>query len=245
MKSLLFLAVPFTLAGCATLFGPANPYAVDRKGDLVEYNYAWSAEASAVPVLVRRLQSDLETLFSAATSRAQADRAAAKAANRPFVGHQFNRRWTTAGQSPRLLSLYGETLILAGGTQPSHGVGAILWDRLARREVRPERLFSARDGLDKLVRTSFCRTFEPERRRRGAGVQPGDAFRTCPPLGELAVVPADSDGDRRFDRFRLVAPHGVAGAYAEGRYDIAVPVTPEIRAALRPAYRSSFEVQPQ
>ena len=241
MKPLFLLACPLALAGCATLFGPTNPYAVDRKGDLVEYNYAWSAEASAVPALVRRLQADLETLFTAATSRAQADRAAAKAANRPFVGHQFNRRWTTAGQSPRLLSLYAETLLFTGGAHPSHGADALIWDRLARREVQPEALFSARDGMDKLVRADFCRIFLGERAKRGAPAQLGD----CPQFDKLAVLPADSDGDRRFDRFRLIAPHGVAGGYAEGRYDIAVAVTPEIRTALRWAYRSSFEVQPQ
>ena len=235
----LALAASLTLAGCATLFGPTNPYAVDRKGELVEYNYAWSAEASAVPVLVRRLQSDLETLFTAATSRAEADRAAARAANRPFVGHQFNRRWTTAGQSPRLLSLYAETLIFTGGASPSHGADALIWDRLARREVKPERLFSG--SLDKLLQADFCRIFDAERSRRGAPAISGD----CPQVDKLAVVPADSDGDRRFDRFRLVAPHGVAGGHAEGRYDIALAVTPRIRAALRPAYRSSFEVQPQ
>ena len=65
MKQILLLA-PLALAGCATIFGPKSPFALDRKGELVEFNYAWSAEASAVPTLVRRLNSDLETSFSAA-----------------------------------------------------------------------------------------------------------------------------------------------------------------------------------
>ena len=60
-------------------------------------------------MLVRRLRGDLETAWSAAIDAAQADRAAAQAAKRPFDGHQFNRRWITAGQSPRLLSLEGQT----------------------------------------------------------------------------------------------------------------------------------------
>ena len=180
-------------------------------------------------------------MFTAATSRAQADRAAAKAANRPFVGHQFNRRWTTAGQSPRLLSLYAETLLFTGGAHPSHGADALIWDRLARREVQPERCSAPATASTNWSVPDFCRIFQGERAKRGAPAQLGD----CPQFDKLAVLPADSDGDRRFDRFRLVAPHGVAGGYAEGRYDIAVAVTPEIRAALRSAYRSSFEVQPQ
>ena len=245
MKPILLLA-PFALAGCATLFGPKSPFALDRKGELVESNYAWSAEASADPTLVRRLRSDLETSFSAASTTAQADRAAAQAAKRPFNGHQFSRHWTTAGQSSRLLSLSGETLVSAGGAQPSHGADALLWDRLTRREIKVERLFSAGDDLEKLVRAPFCVTLQGERaKRRGAPVQAGDAFSACPQLREFAVVPADSNANRRFDRFRLIAPNGVAGAYAEGRYDIAVAVTPALCAALKPAYRSSFEVQPQ
>ena len=245
MKKILLLA-PLALAGCATLFGPRSPFAVDRKGDTVEFNYAWSAEASATPPLVRRLRSDLETAWSAASTTAQADRAAALAANRPFNGHQFSRRWTTAGQSSRLLSLESQTMIVTGGAQPSHGADALLWDRRARAEIKAERLFGTGKDLAKLVHAPYCVTLEGERaKRRGAAVQPGDAFSACPQLRALAVVPADSNANRRFDRVRLVAPNGVAGAYAEGRYDIAVPVTAAMRAAIKPAFRSSFEVQPQ
>jgi len=245
MKKILLLA-PLALAGCTTLFGPRSPFAVDRKGDTVEFNYAWSAEASATPPLVRRLRSDLETAWSAASTTAQADRVAALAANRPFNGHQFSRRWTTAGQSSRLLSLESQTMIVTGGAQPSHGADALLWDRRARAEIKAERLFGTGNDLAKLVHAPYCVTLEGERaKRRGSAVQPGDAFSACPQLRALAVVPADSNANRRFDRVRLVAPNGVAGAYAEGRYDIAIPVTAAMLAAIKPAYRSSFEVQPQ
>ena len=247
MKKMLLFAslVPFALAGCATLFGPTSPFAVDRKGDTVEFNYAWSAEASAIPALVRRLRGDLETSWRAASTTAQSDRAEALTAQRPFKGHKFSRRWTTAGQSSRLLSLDGQTLI--GGTKPSNGAEGLLWDRSARAEIKTERLFAAANDLETLVHAPYCNTLEGERaKRRGGSARAGEAFSACPKLSELAVVPADSNANRRFDRFRLIAPTGVAGADAEGRYDIAVPVTAELRAALKPAYRSSFEVfQPQ
>lgn len=247
MKRILVLApLALALAGCATLFGSKSPFAVDRKGELVEFNYAWSAEASAVPALVRRLNSDLETSFSAASTTARADRAAAQAEKRRFNGHQFNRRWTTAGQSARLLSLGGTTLNLTGGAYPSHGADGLLWDRLTRRETKVERLFSASEDLEKLVHAPFCVTLEGERaERRGAPVQADDPSSECPKMSELAIMPADSNANRRFDRFRFIAPAGVAGANVEGRYDIAVPVTAAMRAALKPAYRSSFEIQPQ
>jgi len=249
MKQILILA-PFALgfAGCATLFGPTSPFAVDRKDELIEFNYAWSAEASATPALVRRLRRDLETSWSAASSTAKTDRAAAQAAGRTdFRGHQYNRRWVTAGQSSRLLSLDGQTTIFTGGARPDHGAEALLWDRRTRSEIKVERLFDATADLERLVHAPSCATFEGEHaKRRNTPAASGDVFAGCPKLSELAIVPADGNGNRRFDRFRLVAPNGVAGAYAEGRYDVAVPVTAALLAALKPAYRSSFEVvQPQ
>jgi len=246
-KASLAALAPLTLGACATLFGSGSPFAFDKKGDLVEFNYSWSAEASRTPSLVRRLQGDLERAFKAAVATAEADRAQSAAMKRPFNGHQYSRRWTSAGQSPRLLSLDGRLMLSTGGAQPSHGADGLLWDRLTGTEVKIDRLFGASTALEKLVHSSFCVTLDGERaKRRGAQVRPGDAFSECPRLDAIAVVPADSNANRRFDRFRLIAPNGVAGAYAEGTYDIAVPVTAAMRAALKPAYRSNFEVaQPQ
>lgn len=246
MKHFLFLA-PFALAGCATFLGPTSPFALDRKGDMVEFNYAWSAEAAAIPALVRRLRGDLEISWSAASATAQADRAKATASKQPFDGHKFTRRWTTAGQSPRLLSLDGQTLIVSGAAHPSHGADGLIWDRSTRTEIKAERLFASESEYAKRVHMPFCITLEGERtKRRGSPIRAGDAFSDCPVLGALAVIPADGDGDRRFDRIRLIAASGIAGPHAEGRYDIAVPVTASMRAVIKPAYRSSFEVsQPQ
>ncbi len=246
MKRILLLA-PLALAGCATLFGPTSPFALDRKADTVEFNYAWSAEAAAIPLLVRRLRSDLETSWSAASATAVADRAEALTANRPFKGHKFSRRWTTAGQSARLLSLDGQTLIVTGAEQPSHGADALLWDRSRRRELKAASLFASEDEYRKLIHGPYCVTLNGERaKRRGSPGRAGDTFSDCPRLGALSVVAADGNGNRRFDRFRLIAASGIAGNPAEGRYEIAVPVTATMLAAIKPAYRSSFEVvQPQ
>ena len=40
----------------------------------------------------------------------------------------------------------------------------------------------------------------------------------------------------------LVAPYS-AGPFAEGTYEVTVPVTPAIIAAVKPQYRASFAVQ--
>jgi hypothetical protein len=224
MKPITLLAAlaPLTLGACATLFGPGSPFAVDRKGDLVEFTYAWSAEASRQPALARHLRTDLERAFAASATAATADRAATLAAGRKFVGHRYDRRWTTAGQSSRLLSLDGRLAVATGAGSTARADG-LLWDRLRRREVRIDQLFTTSAAFDTLVRLPGCARLE----------------RACAAPRDLTVVVGDSDRNRRFDHLRVAATGG------NGRATIAderLAVSAAMLAAINPAYRASFEV---
>jgi hypothetical protein len=243
MKTTLLLAaaLPLSLGACATLFGPSSPFALDRKGDLVEFNYAWSAEASRHPALVRQLRRDLETAFNAATATAEADRAGAKAGGHPFRSHSFSRRWTTAGQSARLLSLDGRTSAFTGGAHPNHGSKALLWDRRLAREVTLASLLASPQSLTAL-RPIYCRALDAERERRRGTLRAGAMFMECPRIDQLTVLPADRDRNGRFDTLRWIADPYVAGPYSEGYYAIDQAVGPAFRSALKPAYRASFEI---
>ena len=240
--TLLAALAPLSLGACAALFGPTSPFAFDKKGDLVEFNYAWSAEASRQPALVRQLRRDLETSFNATTAAAEADRASAKATDRPFRSHTFSRRWTTAGQSSRLLSLDGRTSTFTGGAHPNHGGKALLWDRRLARDVTLASLLSSPQALTALIRPAYCKALDAERaRRRGAAVRAGALFGDCPRMDQLTIVPADRDRDGRFDTLRWIADPYVAGPYSEGFYVIDQAVGADFRSALKPAYRASFE----
>jgi len=238
----LFSALaPLSLGACAALFGSSSPFALDRKGDLVEFNYAWSAEASRQPALVRQLRRDLEASFSATTAAAAADRASANATKRPFRSHSFSRRWATAGQSSRLLSLDGRTSTFTGGAHPNHGSKALLWDRRLRREVTLASLLASPQSLTTLLRPAYCRALDAERARRRGGSVPAVAmFAGCPRLDQLTLVPADRDRDGRFDTLRMIADPYVAGPYSEGYYVIEQALGPRFRSELKPAYRASF-----
>ena len=220
MKHLILLA-PLALAACVGPLARTSPYAYDKKGDLVEFNYAWSAESSASRPLVGRLRADLERSFKAAEAAALADRAQASAAKRPFRAHRYNRRWTTAGQSARLLSLDGRLQSFTGDDRPGERADALLWDRRTHSEVAPASLFTSNEALDKLVRVPAC-----NRDREG-----------CPPFFANALVLADNNRNRRFDHVRFAA---------RGSKDIVLPISATLLAAIKPTYRSSFEVaQPQ
>jgi hypothetical protein len=229
--TLAILFAPLGLGACATLFGAASPFAFDRKGELVEFNYAWSAEASRQPALVRRLRRDLEAAFASTTAAAEADRAAAKASGRLFKGHRYTRRWTTAGQSARLLSLDGR-LTASTGAAASHRADGLLWDRATRTAIAVDQLFVAAGSAAQLVRTPGCALLA----RR-------DAAASCASPGAVAMLPADDNDNGRFDHFRLVAPTPARGADATV---VNVAVSAALLATLKPAYRAGFEVaQPQ
>jgi hypothetical protein len=56
------------------------------------------------------------------------------------------------------------------------------------------------------------------------------------------MIPSGSAG-QPMDEIMFHADPYVAGPYAEGDYDITLPVAQAIIEALKPAYRSSFEAQ--
>ena len=58
-----------------------------------------------------------------------------------------------------------------------------------------------------------------------------------PPLQRLPGQPGET---RRFDRIGLLAAPYVAGAYAEGSYEVTLPVTPKVLAAVKPEYKAAF-----
>jgi hypothetical protein len=226
MKSSTTLAalLPLALGGCATLFGPASPFAYDKKGELVEFNYAWSAEASRQPMLVRRLRADLEQAFKATAAAAEADRSEARASGRPFKAHRYTRRWETAGQSSRLLSLDGR-LSASTGAGATYRADTALWDRSTRSLIQPQQLFLSSAAADQFGVRAGC---------LGKARIPGPDVADCVPAG-VAPVPADRDNNRLFDHFRVVAP-------GPRPVIVAIPVTAQMLAALKPAYRPGFEV---
>jgi len=69
-------------------------------------------------------------------------------------------------------------------------------------------------------------------------------FGECPKYEELTVLLADADKNGRFDRIKVVADQYVAGPYAEGPYEISLPITAAMIDRLKPEYRPSFEPKP-
>lgn len=152
--------------------------------------------------------------------------------------YRFSATVTKRGETRRLLSLETETQYLSGGAHRNFDYESLLWDRQLNQSVKPPSLFDDPGALTKQRRT-ICRAIDDVRFRR-TGVRNGSE---CPKFDELAVVPTDTNKAGHFDAIDFLAAPYVAGSFAEGTYEVLLPVTPKLIAALKPEYRSSFKAQ--
>jgi hypothetical protein len=224
----------------------AKPVTVERDTKALEFSYGWPAEAAAIPALDRRFRGDMAKALREARENALEDEKLAREQKRDFNPHFFSVKWTTAGESPRLLSMQSETGSFEGGAHPNSSYGALLWDRRLGRAISMGSLFTRSGDFGALTRAAYCRALDAERlkKREGEKLDLPD-FNACPKYSDLAISPVDRNRNGRFDAIAFVASPYVAGPYVEGEYEIPVPVTARLIAALKPPYRGSFEVQRQ
>ena len=221
----------------------AKAFTFEEKTDLIDFHYGWSAEAAAVPQLVERFRKDMGNVKSKLLAGAREDKAFRDKEGMEFPGHMSSTEYETAGQSARLLSLRGEVGAYTGGAHGNYGTNAILWDRSAAREIKDSDLFAEAANRDRLLTQRWCDALNKAREEKREEPVGGDGlFDDCPNLDEIAVIPTDKDRNGRFERLVRVAAPYVAGAYAEGSYEIDLAVTPDLIAALRSEYRAAFEV---
>ena len=219
-----------------------KPFAVDEKTELIEFHFGWSAEAAAVPQLVDRFHKEMEKAKADLVAGAEEDKAFREKQGFDFHGFMSSTDYKTAGQSARLLSLSLEQGGYEGGAHGNYGVGALLWDRAEAREIKPSGLFASAENMGRLLTQRWCDALNKAREeKRGEPVGGGGLFDDCPSLGDVALIPADKDRNGRFETLMLVASPYVAGPWVEGAYEIELAVTPDLLAALKGDYRTSFE----
>jgi hypothetical protein len=206
------------------------------------FRYTWPAQVTAIP--------ELAAILERQRAEALAEQARAwQQSLEEFAGDDcvtcktrgFYKQWTVAADSERFLSLRGETSTYTGGAHGNMEFDALVWDRASGRALSPMVLFTAPAALSDALREPYCAALiEVQRERRGEYfTEPDDPFDRCPTLDELAIVPATSNGVE-IDELQLLAAPYVAGAYAEGNYEVTLPVTQAVLDALRPDYREGF-----
>ena len=237
---------PAALAFLALIGAAPVPHKVVRNTAALEFSYEWPAQAVAVPALDSKFYNEAKKALREAQANALEDQTLAKADKRDFNGHLYSMVWTTAGETPRLLSLQSAFDTFEGGAHPNHSYDALLWDRVLGREIAIGDQFLHASSFAALTRGPYCKALAREQSKRRDGEKLDlREFNECPKYSDLAIAPVDKNKDGRFDRLGFIASPYVAGPYAEGEYEIELPVTPQLIAAMKSTYRSSYEAQRQ
>jgi len=206
------------------------------------FAYTFPAEAAAIPALRKWLEADR------AGTRAQTARDAAEArrdardSEYPFHAWDTQKTWKVVTTTPRFLSLSLEGYIFTGGAHGTPFSGSLVWDKQRRMRLEPEAIFTSPAALSRAI-PDYCARLKAARARRIAPhVDTSGTFATCPTLKELTLLLGSTDR-QNIDRIGLIADPYIIGSYAEGAYEVTLPVTPAIIAAVKEDYRTAFAVR--
>ena len=229
---------------------PAPPPAaqgrkVAVKNDLIEFDYAYPAQAAAIPKLKAWLDADIVKQQKDITEGAEGDREDRKANGFPFNPYSHTTDWKVVTEIPGWLSLSADRWEYTGGAHGNPWSESLLWDKAADVKRAPLDLFVSKAALSKAIRTPFCAQLDKQREeKRGEAINrnSGDEFDQCIDPVESTVILGSSDR-QHFDRIGVLVGPYAAGPYAEGEYEVTLPVTPAVLAAVKPEYRQYFAVK--
>ena len=215
---------------------------IEENGKLFHFAYAYPAQAAGIPALKAQLDAEKDKARSSLVVEAQQGRDAAKRSRIDFKSYDRSVEWSVVTDLPGWLSLKGESYDFSGGAHGNSGTAQLLWDKTAGRSREPLALFTSKAAFDAALGQAYCAALNAQRsERREAKVNPasGDPFDKCLLPSEVTVLLGSGD-KAHFTRIGLIADPYMAGPYAEGSYEVTLPVTAALIKAVKPEYRSAF-----
>ncbi len=240
--SMVAAAVIVLAAGMSSLVSAQRPQPkVAVKTADYEFSYSYPVQAAAIPPLAGYFEAERARVRAALVKDATEGRQEAKQSGYSFNPYETAIVWDVVTQTPRLLSLSGSFYGFSGGAHGNIGSDSLVWDKQRRERLKPVALFISPDALWAAIKLPYCRALDAERaKRRGEAVgKSTDPFDACPPLKDLTLL-LGSSNRLAINRIGLIADQYVAGSYAEGPYEITLPVTDAVIAAVKPGYRAAF-----
>ncbi len=221
-----------------------KPVELKSETPLLSWEASWPAEVNAIPALEKLIREPAEKALAEYTRNAREDKARRDKEGFDFNPYMYSLVVEVAGQTPRLLSLTRSWSSYAGGAHPNRTTEAVLWDRAQGKQIAFANLLSGGTAaLEPLFGRTFCRALNEQRREKRGPENfsdgPDDPFTKCPGFEELSITPQGEVG-KPFTTILIHADPYVAGPYVEGDYDIEIPATDRLLAALKPEYRPSF-----
>ncbi len=221
-----------------------GPQAISSKADGLEFSYKWPAAASAIPALNDWLRGNGEKLRAENQSAAGDAQAEAKKDGFPFNGYSYEEDYATVADTPRMLVLLSSGYIFTGGAHGMPVSTAILWDKTTQKRLATGAMIDL-PRFAALTKKRFCEALDKQRaEKRGEPVRHDDPneldeFDQCIDMTKQLVLPI-SRGGKALDTVHVLIGPYEAGPYAEGSYEIDLPLDGALLATVKPAYRDAF-----
>lgn len=221
---------------------PNAPLELALADENLDWRISMPGAVTAIPELRDMILNPAMKARDEMIVAAKEDRAFREQDGFPFRPYTMTTNVGVAGESNRLVSLAISWDSYSGGAHPNHGTSGLVWDKKQSKAIEWRDLFANGDTAASVLHASYCPKLEAERlKRRGEVLKDGGIFTECPPLDDLAVMPADEDGDGLFEALIVHADPYVAGPWAEGDYDVVIPLP----ALPHPNFAASFAPQSQ
>lgn len=221
-----------------------GPQALSSKAGGLDYSYKWPAEAAAIPALNIWLRGNAEKLLAENRAAAKEAQVEAKANDFPYHDYSYEEEYATVADTPRMMVLLSGGYVYTGGAHGMPIATAILWDKAAQKRLATTALIDL-PRFAALAKKRFCAELDRQRaEKRGEPVRHDDPnelsdFVQCVELTKQLVLPV-SKGGKALDNMRVVIGPYEAGPYAEGSYQIDLPLDAGLLATVQPRYRDVF-----
>ena len=219
-----------------------KPVSIDDSTPLYEFSYAYPVQAKSIPPLAAWFKADAAKQKRELIKQAKNEQGQAKADRRTYYPFGHSTKWNVVADLPGWLSLSAQRWESLGGAHPNPWQEGLVWHKSAGKRMKGTDLFSSPAALSAAIRLPFCAALDQQRAgKRGAPVnrKSGNPFDACIDPAAQTVILGSAD-KAHFTRIGVLVDPYEAGPYAEGNYEVTVPVTAAVLRAVKPQYRSAF-----
>ncbi|NJM50174.1 MAG: DUF4163 domain-containing protein [Sphingomonadales bacterium] len=218
---------------------------VAEENDRYSFSYSYPDEAGRIAPLKSWLDGEMAKDKAALVEETDEASKDAKASGYEFRAYSYGTEWKRVANIPRFLSLSALVSSYSGGAHGIYGFESLLWDKNAGKRMKPLDLFTSTAAFTASIKTPFCKELDRQRaEKRGKGYEKSSIteFDECIDPTASTVILGSTD-KQYFNKIGILIGPYSAGSYAEGDYEVTLPVTAAVLQAVKPEYRAVFKAK--
>ncbi|MFC4291643.1 DUF3298 and DUF4163 domain-containing protein [Sphingorhabdus arenilitoris] len=223
----------------------ASGRSIAEENDRYSFSFSYPAEAGRIAALKSWFDAQLEKDKAALLSDVAEAEKDAKENGYEYRGFSYGAEWQRVADTPRYLSLSATISSYSGGAHGNYGFDSLLWDKKAGKRMKPLDLFTSDTAFTASIVKAFCTQLDRQRAKKREGLDDKSSipeFDACINPAENTVILGSTD-KVHFDKIGILIGPYSAGPYAEGAYEVTLPVTQAALQAVKPEYRNAFRVK--